>query len=133
MEFIHTVLEEIINYAILFFEFIGVFVIIISGIRGAINLFNKDPRTKLYLAQGMSIGLEFKLGSEILRTVIVRELSEIAIVAGIILLRAALTFLIHWGIKCEENEIEREKKIEKEIEIEYQKDFNVDKELLTEN
>ncbi|MPM13204.1 hypothetical protein SDC9_59559 [bioreactor metagenome] len=133
MEVIHTILEEIVNYAILFFEFIGVFVIIISGIRGAINLFNKDPRTKLYLAQGMSIGLEFKLGSEILRTVIVREWSEIAIVAGIILLRAALTFLIHWGIKCEENEIEREKRIEKEIEMEFQKKFEVDKELLIEN
>ena len=39
--------------------------------------------------------------SEILRTVIVRELSEIATVAAIIVLRAALTFLIHWEIKVE--------------------------------
>ena len=50
------------------------------------------------------MGLEFKLGSEILRTVIVREWSEIAIVAGIIVLRSALTFLIHWEIKEEEKE-----------------------------
>ena len=48
------------------------------------------------------MGLEFKLGSEILRTVIVRDLSEIAIVGCIIVLRAALTFLIHWEIKEEE-------------------------------
>jgi uncharacterized membrane protein len=54
------------------------------------------------------MGLEFKIGSEILRTVIVREWSEIAIVAGIIALRAALTFLIHWEIKEEEKEAERE-------------------------
>ena len=50
------------------------------------------------------MGLEFKLGSEILRTVIVREWKEIAIVAGIIALRATLTFLIHWEIKEEEKE-----------------------------
>ena len=48
-----------------------------------------------------ALGLEFKLGSEILRTVIVRQLSEIATVAAIIALRAALTFLIHWEIKVE--------------------------------
>ena len=48
------------------------------------------------------MGLEFKMGSEILRTVVVREWSEIATVAGIIILRAALTFLIHWEIKQEE-------------------------------
>lgn len=52
------------------------------------------------------MGLEFKLGSEILRTVIVRDWHEIGTVAGIIALRAALTFLIHWEIKEEEKEKE---------------------------
>ena len=59
------------------------------------------------------IELIVKLGSEILRTVVVRELQEIFIVAGIIALRAVLTFLIHWEIKNEEKEsqgkVEREK------------------------
>ena len=49
------------------------------------------------------MGLEFKLGSEILRTVVVREWAELGVVAGIIVLRAALTFLIHWEIRQEEN------------------------------
>ena len=48
------------------------------------------------------MGLEFKMGSEILRTVVVREWKEIGIVAGIIALRAALTFLLRWEIKEEE-------------------------------
>jgi uncharacterized membrane protein len=107
MDAAHIILEQIVNIAIIFFECIGVMVIIVAGIRGTKNLFHKEPRTKLYLAQGMATGLQFKLGSEILRTVIVREWSEIAIVAGIILLRAALAFLIHWEIKCEENQIEK--------------------------
>ena len=50
---------------------------------------------KITLAQGLAVGLEFKLCSEILKTVIVREWKEILTVAGIIGLRAALTFLIH--------------------------------------
>ena len=62
------------------------------------------PETKLTLARGLAMGLEFKLGSEILRTVVVRDWKEIGTVAGIIALRAALTFLIHWEIKEEEKE-----------------------------
>ena len=58
---------------------------------------------KITLAQGLAVGLEFKLCSEILKTVIVRDWKEIVTVAGIIGLRAALTFLIHWEIKEEKN------------------------------
>nr|MCR5515284.1 DUF1622 domain-containing protein [Lachnospira sp.] len=53
--------------------------------------------------------LEFKLGGEVLRTVVVREWAELGILGAIILLRAALTFLIHWEIKNEKKELEEPK------------------------
>ena len=56
-----------------------------------------------FLENVLAVGLEFKLCSEILKTVIVRDWKEIVTVAGIIGLRAALTFLIHWEIKEEKN------------------------------
>lgn len=102
MGFLENVLQYIVEAAILFFEFVGVTIIIISGVKGFIYYIKRRPDMKLTLAQGLAIGLEFKLCSEILKTVIVREFSEILTVAGIIALRAALTFLIHWEIK-EEN------------------------------
>lgn len=102
MELCHEVLNVIVEAAILLFEYIGVLIIIWSGICGIVQYVRKDPFTRLKLAKGMAMGLEFKLGSEILRTVVVREFSEILIVGSIILLRAALTFLIHWEIKSEE-------------------------------
>lgn len=95
-------LDNIVEIAIIVFEFIGVGIIIFSGIRGFYLYLRRSPATKLTLAKGLAMGLEFKLGSEILRTVVVREWTEIATVAGIIALRAALTFLIHWEIKEEE-------------------------------
>ena len=99
MLFLEETLKEIASLAILLFEYIGVVVIIFAGIRGIIHYIKRDPNTKLLLAKGLAMGLEFKLGSEILRTVVVRDLSEIYIVAGIIVLRAILTILIHWEIK----------------------------------
>ena len=96
-----NLMQHIVEVAILFFEFVGVIVIIISGLKGFYYYIRRRPDMKLTLAQGLAVGLEFKLCSEILKTVIVRDFKEIATVAGIIALRAALTFLIHWEIKQE--------------------------------
>lgn len=115
MEFLETLLSEIVEAAILLFEYTGVIVLIITGVQGIISYVKRDPRTRLNLAKGMAMGLEFKLGSEILRTVVVREFNEIFIVGAVILLRAALTILIHWEIKNEENDSPEEKR-EKEKE-----------------
>lgn len=95
-------LDAVVGVAIHCFEFIGVAIIVAAGIKGFVQYVRKDPSVRLQLAQGMALGLEFKLGSEILRTVVVRELGEVALVAAIIAVRAALTFLIHWEIRIEE-------------------------------
>lgn len=105
----HHYLEFIVEAAIILFEYVGVFILIAAGILGVFNYITKNPFTRLNLAKGMAMGLEFKLGSEILRTVTVREFSEILTVAGIIALRAALTFLIHWEIKHEEKSHDEKK------------------------
>ena len=102
LEVLQTVLEYIVEAGILIFEYIGVGIIIWTSLVSFTKYVRRKPDTRIYLAKGLAMGLEFKLGSEILRTVIVREWKEIAIVAGIIALRATLTFLIHWEIKQEE-------------------------------
>ncbi len=103
---LYVALENLVKwmaeYSIVLFEVVGVVVIAAAGVCGVVNYIRRDPLTRLKLAKGMAMGLEFKLGGEILRTVVVRDLSEIIIVGAIILLRAALTFLIHWEIKNEE-------------------------------
>jgi len=103
MEYIDLLLGYTVEGAILLFEFIGVVVLIASGVRGFWCYVKRNPDTRLILAKGMAMGLEFKLGSEILRTVVVRKWEELGVVAGIIALRAALTFLIHWEIRQEES------------------------------
>lgn len=102
LEMLKTILEYIVEIGILIFEFIGVGIIIWTSLVSFAKYVRGREDTRIYLAKGLAMGLEFKLGSEILRTVVVREWKEIAIVAGIIALRAALTFLIHWEIKQEE-------------------------------
>lgn len=114
LELLHDVMQYVVEIAILIFEFIGIGVIICSGIKGFVYYIRKNPNVKLTLAHGLEIGLEFKLGSEILKTVIVREWEEILTVGAIIALRAALTFLIHWEIKEEnKHKSEQEEKLQR--------------------
>ena len=101
---LESILECIASLAIILFEFIGVGIIIWSGITGFLKWLQHNSDTGIYLAKGLAMGLQFKMGSEILRIVIVRDWKEIGTVAGIIILRASLTFLLHWEIREEEKE-----------------------------
>lgn len=107
---LESILSVVVSLAVLLFEYIGVGVIVFTGLQGFWNYIRRKPETRLILAKGLAMGLEFKLGSEILRTVVVRQFSEIFLVAGIIALRAILTFLIHWEIKNEEYTLKDQEK-----------------------
>lgn len=95
------IFDLIIQYGILIIELVGVFVLFWAIVRAVIGLIKKKDRLRLDLAEGIALSLEFKMGSELLRTVIVREWNELLILGSIILLRAALTFLIQWEIRVE--------------------------------
>ena len=93
--------DLIVEYLILIVECIGIIILIYAIISAVIGLFKRQEHVRLKLAEGIALALEFKIGGELLRTVIVREWNELLILGAIIILRAALTFLIQWEIKIE--------------------------------
>lgn len=102
LEYVESIFSMIVHYSIIFLEFAGVVVLMSTALKSIYAWCFKKGRVQLNLAQGIALALEFKLGGEVLRTVIVRERSELVILGAIILLRGALTLLIHWEIKGEE-------------------------------
>ena len=54
---------------------------------------------KFALANGLALSLEFKMAAEILKTVLVRDKEELIVLGAVILLRAILSFLIHFEMK----------------------------------
>lgn len=83
-------------------EMAGIVIMFISAVQGMVCYFRKDPNIRLKLAQGIALALEFKMGGEVLRTVVARDWNDLAILGAVIGLRAALTLLIHWEIRNEE-------------------------------
>lgn len=104
--FIHT-LEKIVQHTaeigIVVAEIIGISILIITAVKCFIKYFKRDEHLRLELAQGIALALEFKLGGEVLHTVIAREWQDLLILGGIIALRGVLTLLLHWEIKVEED------------------------------
>lgn len=104
--------DLVVRAFILFIEMAGILIIVISMVRGFIGFWQKKS-VRIELAQGIMLGLEFKIGSEVLRSVIVSGWEELATLAAVILLRSLLTLLLHWEIGVEEKR-EREQAALKE-------------------
>ena len=103
-EAIETVFEAILRYSMLLLECIGAIIILLSSVRAVIQLVCRKQNTPVRLAHGISLGLEFMLCSEVLRTIVARDLNTLVITGGLVALRATMTVLIHWEIKKEKAE-----------------------------
>ena len=101
-----NILRYVVEFSTLLLEFFGICILVLTAVKSFIFWIKKDDSIRLMLAQGIALALEFKLGGEVLRTVVVREWAELGILGAIILLRATLTFLIHWEIKNEKKALE---------------------------
>ena len=99
-QLVEAVLEALIPLC----EMMGILVIAVSTLtafwkyfRG---LFTRSPGdVKSQLASGLALSLEFKMAAEILKTVLVRDMTELMVLGAVIILRALLSFLIHFEMK----------------------------------
>ena len=112
---VHGVEEIVISVAIIICDMFGLVVLITTVFKSVWAHFHKDLHVKLMLAQGIALALEFKLAGEVLRTVTVRDWGELVVLGTIIVLRGAITVLIHWEIKVEKAEQEEERLLEAKL------------------
>lgn len=104
---LEDLLADIALICTVLLEFAGVCVLLSTAVRSFYKWICKDGSCRLVLAEGIALALEFKMGGEVLRTVAVREWSELIILGAVIVLRGLLTFLIHWEIKNEQKAMEK--------------------------
>lgn len=103
---LNTLVETLVPEIIYLIELIGIFVITVGSIKafilyGVSVIKRNHYPIKLILGNSLALGLEFKMGAEILKTVIIRTPEEIFILGAIIVLRALLSVLIHFEVKSE--------------------------------
>lgn len=115
MEFLQNykdILHAIAEVAALTLELIGVLIIIIGSGKSLIHLGKGLIRHRainivVELGKTLALSLEFMMGAEIIKTVVGHDLTEVAVLGIVILIRALLAFLIHWEMKMEKKEEEK--------------------------
>lgn len=105
IENMELILKYIVEICTILLELFGIIVLVCTAMKCFWRWLHHDRNLRLELAQGIALSLEFKMGSEVLRTVVVRDWAELGILGAVILLRGLLTFLIHWEIKNEKQEL----------------------------
>lgn len=101
MNFLQDVIKVSLPYIICVLEIIAILVITWSSISAFWQyiqnvFFKKHLDIQTNLAKQLAVGLEFAMAAEILKTILIQSLEEIYILGGIIVLRMALSLLIHF-------------------------------------
>ena len=109
---LHDVIELVLPTIISACELIGIFVVTVAAGHAFLEylkglVIHKKTNFKLELANGLASGLEFKMAAEILKTVLVHTLDELLILGIVIVLRALLSFMIHFEMRPEEERCRR--------------------------
>ena len=116
------IVEFVLEILIPLCELMGIAVVAVSALSAfwkyACSLVTKNScDVKFQLASGLALSLEFKMAAEILKTILIQSLEEIYILGGIIVLRVALSLLIHFENKSnkahKDNKPENTNKAEK--------------------
>lgn len=98
------IIEQFLELLIPICELMGISVVAVSAVSGFIIyirslITHQESNVKAKLASGLALSLEFKMAAEILKTVLVRDFSELTVLGAVIFLRALLSFLIHFEMK----------------------------------
>ena len=104
MNVLHDIIEVVLPYIITILEIMGILVVAWSAFYAfwefiQNTFFHKKLNIQYHFATGLATGLEFKMAAEILKTVLIREMSELYVLGAVILLRAVLSVLIHFEMK----------------------------------
>ena len=114
---LERLVELTLTYLIPICELMGFFIVAVSALssfarylQGLVT--HKPGNVKFRLANGLALSLEFKMAAEILKTVLVRDLGELMVLGAVIILRALLSFLIHFEMKQIDHAPENQTKTE---------------------
>ena len=97
----HIAFRQLVEWGILILEFFCTSVLIVTGVVSMVRWLQRKPDVRTILSQGLLLALAFKMGGEVLRTVIISELTELVSIFAIILLRGLVAAMIYWEITKE--------------------------------
>ena len=103
MELLTTITTNIAHVGIELLEIAAMGILLYGSGKTVWMLIRHKPHITLSLTRFMNIALIIMLCAEIIRLVLVRTPLELAIVAGMVALHGAISFLISWEVNREQS------------------------------
>ena len=97
MDAIENGFEHVVRFAVIGLEAIGAVLILWFAVRSVIAVCKRNLKGSRHeMTKGITTGLSFMLGSEVLKTLIAPDWTDIGMTCAILLMRAGITVLVHW-------------------------------------
>jgi len=117
----HEIVNTIAQYAAYFLETVATFIIVAGSIRALVpyvghclqakECFAEFRATRLRLGHSLSLGLEFLIGADILKSAVSPTWQDLGQLAAIVAIRSVINFLLIWELR--ETEIDPQKETTK--------------------
>ena len=112
MEFLTTITSYIAHAGIELLDIAAMGILLYGSGKSIWMMIRHKPHVTLYLTRFMNIALIVMLCAEIIRLALVREPLELGIVAGMVALHGAISFLISWEVNRERSHDKERGKID---------------------
>ena len=103
MELLTTITTHIAQVGIELLDIVAMGILLYGSGKSVWMMIRHRPHVTLSLTRFMNIALIIMLCAEIIRLVLVRTSLELAIVAGMVALHGAISFLISWEVNREQS------------------------------
>ena len=103
MELLTTITTHIAQVGIELLDIVAMGILLYGSGKSVWMMIRHRPHVTLSLTRFMNIALIIMLCAEIIRLVLVRTPMELAIVAGMVALHGAISFLISWEVNREQS------------------------------
>lgn len=97
---VSPIITQILEIIGIGFIFIGSLITLWALFKSGFDFSNRAITIRF--GEILAMALQFKLGAEIIKTVTIRDVSELIILSIVVILRIVLTLVVHWEIKAAE-------------------------------
>ena len=102
----HHIVMNMAYISMYLLELLSISIIVFTTIVAFFKLFRHERYARVYLLHGQSLGLTFKLGAEILRTITATSLLDITEIFLLIVIKACMVVLIDRELRsADENDL----------------------------
>ena len=102
MEFLTSAVHYAVEAIVILLDVISVILMLNAAVQTLRRLLKKEHDLALFLSRRISMALNFMLCGAVLQLILVHTITEVVVVAAVLLVHCGVSVFVHWEIKHHE-------------------------------